>query len=65
MDPTGPGNFAGLPFPAGAKECTRSYEAFDGQGSRYADDLSSWPSNEPAITFTSTALLALSLAGRP
>ncbi|RSD21868.1 glycoside hydrolase family 9 protein [Amycolatopsis eburnea] len=63
--PNGADNFADLPFPAGAKECTRPYESFDGQGSRYADDLSSWPSNEPAIDFTSTALLAFSLAGRP
>ena len=62
--PNGADNFADLPFPAGAKECTRPYESFDGQGSRYADDLSSWPSNEPAIDFTSTALLAFSLAGR-
>ncbi|MEV6624963.1 glycoside hydrolase family 9 protein [Amycolatopsis sp. NPDC051106] len=62
--PNGAGNFADLPFPAGAKECTRPYESFDGQGSRYADDLSSWPSNEPAIDFTSTALLAFSLADR-
>jgi hypothetical protein len=63
--PNGAGTFADLPFPAGAKECTRPYESFDGQGSRYADDLSSWPSNEPAIDFTSTALLAFSLASRP
>nr|WP_239071416.1 glycoside hydrolase family 9 protein [Amycolatopsis sp. SID8362] len=63
--PNGADNFADLPFPAGAKECTRPYESFDGQGSRYADDLSSWPSNEPAIDFTSTALLAFSLAARP
>jgi hypothetical protein len=62
--PNGADNFADLPFPAGAKERTRPYESFDGQGSRYADDLSSWPSNEPAIDFTSTALLAFSLAGR-
>lgn len=32
-----------------------------GRGSRDADDLSSWPGNEPAIDFTSTALLAFSL----
>ncbi|WP_410607778.1 glycoside hydrolase family 9 protein [Amycolatopsis sp. lyj-109] len=63
--PNGADNFADLPFPAGAKECTRPYESFDGRGSRYADDLSSWPSNEPAIDFTATALLAFSLAARP
>ncbi|WP_328613796.1 glycoside hydrolase family 9 protein [Amycolatopsis sp. NBC_00355] len=61
--PNGADNFADLPFPAGAKECTRPDESFNGQGSRYADDPSSWPSNEPAIDFTSTALLAFSLAG--
>ena len=47
------------------RECTRPDESFDGQGSRYADDLSSWPGNEPAIGFTSTALLAFSPAARP
>jgi endoglucanase len=56
---------AGTTFPAGATQCTRPYESFDGQGSRYAGDLSSWPGNEPVIHFTSTALLAFSLAGRP
>ncbi|MFJ9783525.1 hypothetical protein ACIRSS_28375 [Amycolatopsis sp. NPDC101161] len=61
----GAGNFADLPFPAGATECTRPYESFDGQGSRYADGLGSRPGNEPAIDFTSTALLAFSLAARP
>jgi hypothetical protein len=35
--PNGAGNFADLPFPAGAEECTHPYESFDGQGSRYAE----------------------------
>jgi endoglucanase len=61
--PNGAGNFTDLPFPAGAKECTKSYESFDSPESRYFDDLASWPSNEPAIDFTSTALLAFTLAG--
>jgi hypothetical protein len=62
--PNGAEHFADLPFPAGAKECTKPYDAFDTTESRYADDLASWPSNEPAIDFTSTAMLAFSLAGR-
>ncbi|MEV7555895.1 glycoside hydrolase family 9 protein [Amycolatopsis sp. NPDC089917] len=62
--PNGAEHFADLPFPAGAKECTKPFDAFDTTESRYTDDLASWPSNEPAIDFTSTAMLAFSLAGR-
>ncbi|OXM42197.1 hypothetical protein CFP71_42685, partial [Amycolatopsis thailandensis] len=51
--PNGAEHFADLPFPAGAKECTKPFDAFDTTESRYTDDLASWPSNEPAIDFTS------------
>jgi hypothetical protein len=57
-------DFADPPFLAGAKECTRPDESFDGQGSRCADDPSSWPGHEPAIDSTSAALLAFPVAGR-
>jgi hypothetical protein len=61
--PNGAENFEDLgEMPDGAKPCTRSFEAFDGQGSRFFDDLRSWPSSEPAIDFTSTALLAFGLS---
>lgn len=33
---------------------------FDGQGSRYVDDVGAWQTVEPAIDFTATALLGLS-----
>jgi endoglucanase len=61
--PNGADNFADLgEMPPGAIPCTNSFEAFDGKGSRFFDDLRSWPSSEPAIDFTSTALLAFGIA---
>lgn len=38
------------------------YSAFDGQGSRYLDDVGAWQTVEPAIDFTATALLAFTFA---
>lgn len=62
--PNGADQFDGLgDMPDGAKSCSASFSAFDGKGSRFVDDVRSWPSSEPAIDFTSTALLAFSLAG--
>jgi endoglucanase len=62
--PNGAVNFEDLgEMPPGAIACTNSFAAFDGQGSRFFDDLRSWPSSEPAIDFTSTALLAFGLSG--
>jgi endoglucanase len=40
------------------------YAAFSGKGSRFVDDVRSWQTVEPAIDFTATAVLALSLASR-
>ncbi|MEV4315975.1 glycoside hydrolase family 9 protein [Actinocrispum sp. NPDC049592] len=61
--PNGADNFEDLgEMPEGAIPCSRSFAAFDGQGSRFFDDLRSWPSSEPAIDFTSTALLAFGLS---
>ncbi|WP_236951968.1 glycoside hydrolase family 9 protein [Kibdelosporangium phytohabitans] len=61
--PNGAENFADLgEMPPGAIPCSNSLTAFDGQGSRFFDDLRSWPSSEPAIDFTSTALLAFGVS---
>jgi endoglucanase len=61
--PNGAENFEELgEMPPGAIPCTNSFAPFDGQGSRFFDDLRSWPSSEPAIDFTSTALLAFGLS---
>jgi hypothetical protein len=60
--PNGAANFEDLgEMPAGAVACSRSFQDFDGQGSKFFDDLRSWPSSEPAIDFTSTAILAFGL----
>jgi hypothetical protein len=40
------------------------YAAFTGNGARFMDHVDSWMSNEPAIDFTSTGLLAFALLGR-
>jgi endoglucanase len=42
------------------------FQVFDGQGSRYLDDVGAWQTVEPSLDFTATALLALTLmAGQP
>lgn len=38
-----------------------TWTAFDGKGSRYLDDAGAWQTVEPAVDFTSTALLAFAL----
>jgi hypothetical protein len=38
-----------------------AYAAFNGRGSQYVDDVRSWQTVEPAIDFTSIALLAFAL----
>ncbi|MDQ0728319.1 glycoside hydrolase family 9 protein [Microbacterium sp. W4I20] len=37
------------------------FTVFDGQGSRYLDDVGAWQTVEPSLDFTSTALLAFAL----
>jgi endoglucanase len=59
--PNGADNFADLGMPEDAVECAFPYEQFDGQGSRFMDDVVSWPSSEPAIDFASTGMLAFAL----
>jgi endoglucanase len=40
------------------------YTTFDGQGSRYLDDVGAWQTVEPSLDFTSTALLAFALTAQ-
>lgn len=61
--PNGADNFEDLgDLPDGGVSCSVPYTRFDGSGSRLMDDSRSWPSSEPAIDFTSTAMLAFALA---
>ncbi|MBN6036686.1 glycoside hydrolase family 9 protein [Amycolatopsis sp. 195334CR] len=60
--PNGTANFDGLTPPDGATACSKPLAAFDTPDTRFFDDLSSWPSSEPAIDFTSTALLGFTLS---
>ncbi|CAL9351003.1 hypothetical protein SUDANB95_00463 [Actinosynnema sp. ALI-1.44] len=50
-------------MPAGAIPCAKPYtKEFDSRASRFVDELTSWPSSEPAIDFTATAVLAFTLS---
>ncbi len=50
-------------MPAGATACAKPYtKEFDSSASRFVDEAASWPSSEPAIDFTATAVLAFTLA---
>ncbi|HET6855792.1 MAG TPA: glycoside hydrolase family 9 protein [Streptomyces sp.] len=41
-----------------------AWSAFDGNGARYLDHVGAWQTVEPAVDFTSTALLAFALTAR-
>ena len=59
--PNGAGNFEGGlgGFQDGMRHCKRArYAAFDGQGSRYVDDVRAWQTDEPALDMTAAAILA-------
>ena len=59
--PNGAGNFEGGlgGFQDAMRHCSRpSYRAFDGQGSRYVDDVRAWQTDEPALDMTAAAILA-------
>lgn len=66
--PNGAENFEDIGIPDGAEACPADggnrFAAFDTTDSRYLDDVRAWPSSEPAIDFTSTAMLAFALAQR-
>lgn len=66
--PNGAENFEDIGIPDGARTCPADGEnlfaAFDRADSRYLDDVRAWPSSEPAIDFTSTAMLAFALVPR-
>ncbi|MEV0680334.1 glycoside hydrolase family 9 protein [Actinosynnema sp. NPDC050436] len=50
-------------MPAGAIACAKPYtKEFDSTKSRFVDELTSWPSSEPAIDFTATAAIAFTLS---
>jgi len=68
--PNGADNFEGGlgGFQDGMRHCSRPrYAAYDGQGSRYVDDVRAWQTDEPALDMTGAAILAgaaqLSLGG--
>ncbi|MCX4903736.1 glycoside hydrolase family 9 protein [Streptomyces sp. NBC_00878] len=51
------------------KKCTAApptgaWTDFDGKGARYLDDVGAWQTVEPALDFTTTALLAFALTAR-
>ncbi|WP_210588145.1 glycoside hydrolase family 9 protein [Streptomyces sp. GESEQ-35] len=43
---------------------TGSWTDFDGKGARYVDDVGAWQTVEPALDFTTTALLAFALTAQ-
>ncbi len=65
--PNGAENFEDLGIPDGARACPADgknpFAPYDRTDARYLDDVRAWPSVEPAIDFTSTALLAFALTG--
>ncbi|AHI00800.1 glycoside hydrolase family 9 protein [Kutzneria viridogrisea] len=61
--PNGAGSFKKIDdLPEGGKSCgVSSFKQYDSSSSRYMDDVRTWQSSEPALDFTSTAALAMSL----
>lgn len=65
------GVFSGLGLPSGARACPpgggNAFAPFDGQGARYLDDATAWPTSEPALDFVATTPLAFArhIAGKP
>lgn len=52
-------NFSGLGVPDGAKRCNWNvFSGYDGKGVKYIDNVTSWPSSEPANDYTVMSLLA-------
>ncbi|GIJ62652.1 hydrolase [Virgisporangium aurantiacum] len=63
--PAAVADFADLATPDGAKPChAGAFERFTGRGARYVDDVAAWPSVEPTLDATATAILALALLTR-
>lgn len=59
--PNGRGSFEGGlgGFQGGMRRCTSpQLTAYDGQGSRYVDDVRAWQTDEPALDMTGAAILA-------
>jgi hypothetical protein len=63
--PNGAENFTELGIPDGARACPADgrnpFAPYDRPDARFLDDVRAWPSVEPAIDFTSTALLGFAL----
>lgn len=61
--PNNPSQFRGLGLPSGARTCPAGggdpYKQFSGHGGRFVDNVTAWPSVEPAIDFTASSVLAL------
>ena len=51
-------NFDGLSTPNGANKCSNSHPSYDGNGVKFQDNVSAWPSAEPADDYTVVSLLA-------
>jgi endoglucanase len=65
--PNGADNFADLGVPDGARACpvvegADRFAAFNTTDSIFLDDVSAWPSVEPALDFTATGALAFALS---
>ncbi|WP_244190469.1 glycoside hydrolase family 9 protein [Streptomyces caeruleatus] len=65
--PNGADKFKEDGFMRGMRPCEadpgRPWSDFDGHGARYVDRVGAWQTVEPALDFTSTALLAFALSG--
>ncbi|RST18323.1 hydrolase [Streptomyces sp. WAC05374] len=65
--PNGADKFKEDGFMRGMRPCEahpgRPWSDFDGHGARYVDRVGAWQTVEPAVDFTSTALLAFALSG--
>ncbi|MFZ4895693.1 glycoside hydrolase family 9 protein [Plantibacter sp. Mn2098] len=65
--PNGEDVFSDIDLMEGMRPCSADaaegvpWAEFDGNGSRYLDDVGAWQTSEPALDFTSTALLAYGL----
>ena len=63
-------SFQGLGIPGGARKCPPNggdpFKVFTGKGARYLDNVTAWPSTEPADDYTALSILvfAQQVSGR-
>lgn len=59
--PNGPANFEGLGMPGGANKCPPTkgdvYAQYDTKHAKYEDNVTAWPSSEPALDYTVGSLM--------